>query len=840
MAEQFFPCPSCDGAIPLTEPPQPGDQVVCPACSGVVTPVPLRHSLRGKKIFGIAIAVCLAFVVCVGVVVVLRAKPDKPGGTDPTASDKVSKTLPGSQPELPTQTAENANEGDAGDVQNLPLLSSPEIKYDWQPNETYFYEVRIGTNVPVDGTAFPKRSTVIYGINEYTVLSEEQANLSGLTAFDEGEQLGTAFVVHPDGYLLTNAHLLLGAERVEVALAEALYDAKIVQVNRDSDLALLRIDAKALPTLALDSSQRSEQTEDIRVIGCKFGDAPLAKEGTIAGILRGYEGRFLQLDIPVDSAHDGGPVLNHAGRVAGILTRGLPSTGSLEVTLAAELPNVQEMLEPYNLSPLTDANHAKDHSAAVAAIRVTRGPKGLGVAKRYALKCRSYLRWSDALYQRGADSKQVTDFLRSKEATLVVDEYGRLLKQSSLNELPFLLGSAWTLPFERLSPDGDSQLGWTDEVLVPLVSSDTAETLRVLNQPLVPKPLKEFFQLEDVGRALLSDWEPPAQTKIIPALGSTSCEVEEPRLGLSIVEKTRTLETLGEAGDDFSFESSESGRFVFDRETGLIEGKSLEVEYSLKSGDSTYELPITVSTRRLDARDPEIAALEGGARRLITHYVVCEKAYMRTVLAETLRHSALLKLEPMFLLRNHVVLLARQYSRSSRERADAIRLMGRWGGPQQVPEIVRFASSVENLPAVTQALALMRYEAAIPELVKLVREHGDDALKHLDTPEYEDALLRLSDVGQLRVSRPAHQRLRWVGNVKSVDFVQAKLMSYPEQSEVRKDALQLLGDLRTRATQDRDVLLLERLGRGLDDEEPTAAKQAAKTIQNRSKSDDEE
>jgi S1-C subfamily serine protease len=831
VAEQFLPCPTCDGAIPIETSPQPGDAVVCPCCNAQITPIPLRDTSRRRRLLGIAIAIGVALSMCVAVAVVLIATSSSQDDSKATARDKVSKKQDQNESATLLNAGDRVSEESLATLEIEPLLKFSDFKYEWQPNETYLYEVRIGTDLPVDGFDKPKRRSMIYGINEYTVLSDEQANISGLTAFDEGEQLGSAFVIHPDGYLLTNAHLLIGAEHIHVSLSGKEYEAKIVQVKRDSDLAVLRIDAKGLAALPIDKSQRSQQTEDVRVLGFKFGEAPAEKPGTIAGILSGFEGRFFQLDVPVNSAHDGGPVVNQSGRVIGILTRGIPSAGLLEVTLAAELANAYEVFERFETIPSAAEIKIDDLSKAVGALRITRGPKGLGLAKRYAFKCRSYLRWSDQLYRKGANSAYVTEYLEPKVATIVVDEYGRLLSESSSNELPFLLGSVWTLPFEQLAPDGDAQLGWTDDELVLLRSSEATETLRVLNQPLMPKLLQEFFQLEDLGRILLSGSKPKEEVEAIPALSSTSFEVEEPRLGLSIVEKTRTLEILGDPDDGFTFETSESGHFVFDREKGLLEGQFLKVEYSLKNGESTYELPISVSSRRLDARDPGIAALEGGAKGLIDHYSLCEKAYTTALMAKSLSGTALLDIEPIFLLRDHVVLMARLYSRSTKQRTDSIRLLGKWGGPEQLPEIMRYANNTEYLPAVTQALALMKHEAAIPELIKVVRAYGEDAIKHLDTAAYEEALLRLSDVGQLRISRPAHQKLKLVGNVKSVDFVQARLMSYPEKSEVRKDALQLLRDLGSRASRDGDIFLLERLTRGLEDDEPTTDSQIEHIIE---------
>jgi serine protease Do len=143
--------------------------------------------------------------------------------------------------------------------------------------------------------------------------------------------LATGFVVHPDGYLVTNAHVVEGSVRVEVEIGEdeQRVPARVVGRDEPSDIALLKIDVgRPLPILTLGDSDRVQIAEWILVIGNPFGLAQSVTAGIVSHTGRadvvpaGRDGYydFIQTDASINPGNSGGPIVNLRGEVIGIAT----------------------------------------------------------------------------------------------------------------------------------------------------------------------------------------------------------------------------------------------------------------------------------------------------------------------------------------------------------------------------------------------------------------------------------------------------------------------------------------------------------------------------------------
>ena len=134
---------------------------------------------------------------------------------------------------------------------------------------------------------------------------------------------GSGFVVSPDGLILTNAHVVNGAKEVTVRLTDRReYAAKVVGVDTGSDIAVIRIDAKNLPTVKVGDSRNVRVGEWVLAIGAPFGFANSATAGIVSALGRtlpdsGYV-PFIQTDVPINPGNSGGPLFNMRGEVVGI------------------------------------------------------------------------------------------------------------------------------------------------------------------------------------------------------------------------------------------------------------------------------------------------------------------------------------------------------------------------------------------------------------------------------------------------------------------------------------------------------------------------------------------
>ena len=143
----------------------------------------------------------------------------------------------------------------------------------------------------------------------------------------EGNQplhgLGSGFIVTPDGTVLTNAHVVDGAEEVTVKLSDKReFKAKVLGLDKASDVAVLRIDAKNLPTVKIGSSTQTQVGEWVLAIGSPFGFDSSASAGIVSAKSRslpdGSYVPFIQTDVAVNPGNSGGPLFNMNGEVIGI------------------------------------------------------------------------------------------------------------------------------------------------------------------------------------------------------------------------------------------------------------------------------------------------------------------------------------------------------------------------------------------------------------------------------------------------------------------------------------------------------------------------------------------
>ena len=136
--------------------------------------------------------------------------------------------------------------------------------------------------------------------------------------------VGSGFIVSPDGYIVTNAHVVDGAKEVTVRLTDRReFTAKVIGADKRTDIALIKIEAKAtLPALDLSNPPAPRQGEWVVAIGSPFGFENSVSAGIVSGVHRALPGGqmtpFIQTDVAVNPGNSGGPLLNAAGQVVGV------------------------------------------------------------------------------------------------------------------------------------------------------------------------------------------------------------------------------------------------------------------------------------------------------------------------------------------------------------------------------------------------------------------------------------------------------------------------------------------------------------------------------------------
>ncbi|MGH8654054.1 MAG: DegQ family serine endoprotease [Gammaproteobacteria bacterium] len=135
--------------------------------------------------------------------------------------------------------------------------------------------------------------------------------------------VGSGFLITPDGYILTNAHVVANAEEVHVKLTDRReFKAKVVGSDHKSDIALIKIDANNLPVLKIGDPNTLKVGAWVAAIGSPFGLENTVTAGIVSAKSRSLPDDnyvpFIQTDVPINPGNSGGPLLNMKGEVVGI------------------------------------------------------------------------------------------------------------------------------------------------------------------------------------------------------------------------------------------------------------------------------------------------------------------------------------------------------------------------------------------------------------------------------------------------------------------------------------------------------------------------------------------
>ena len=147
--------------------------------------------------------------------------------------------------------------------------------------------------------------------------------------------LGSGFIISNDGYVLTNAHVVDGANVVTVKLTDKReFRAKVVGTDKQSDVAVLKINASNLPTVKIGDPNQSKVGQWVVAIGSPYGFDNTVTSGIISAKARSLPEEnytpFIQTDVPVNPGNSGGPLFNLQGQVIGINSMIYSQTGGFQ------------------------------------------------------------------------------------------------------------------------------------------------------------------------------------------------------------------------------------------------------------------------------------------------------------------------------------------------------------------------------------------------------------------------------------------------------------------------------------------------------------------------------
>ncbi len=180
--------------------------------------------------------------------------------------------------------------------------------------------------------------------------------------------VGSGFILTPDGYVMTNAHVVEGAQEVLVTLTDKReFKAKIVGSDKRTDVAVVKIDATGLPAVKVGDMNRLRVGEWVMAIGSPFGLENTVTAGIVSAKQRdtGDYLPFIQTDVAINPGNSGGPLINMRGEVVGINSQIYSRSGGfMGISFAI---------------PIDEAIRVSDQLRATG--RVTRGRIGVQIGQ---------------------------------------------------------------------------------------------------------------------------------------------------------------------------------------------------------------------------------------------------------------------------------------------------------------------------------------------------------------------------------------------------------------------------------------------------------------------------
>ena len=244
------------------------------------------------------------------------------------------------------------------------------------------------------------------------------------------EGVGSGFIVSSDGYILTNTHVVDNATRVTVRLTDRReFQAKVIGSDDKSDVALLKIEAKNLPTVRIGDPSKLRPGEWVIAIGSPFNFQNSVTAGIVSALGRPVPGgsgynyvNFIQTDVAVNPGNSGGPLFNMSGEVVGINSQIYSNTGSYAGLSFA--------------IPIDIANNVRQQLATTG--HVTRGRIGVAIQPVTAALAESFgLDRPRGAAVSSVDAGGPADKAGLKPEDIILAVNGRKIEQSS--EVPAII-----------------------------------------------------------------------------------------------------------------------------------------------------------------------------------------------------------------------------------------------------------------------------------------------------------------------------------------------------------------------------------------------------------------
>ncbi|TWU10761.1 trypsin-like peptidase domain-containing protein [Allorhodopirellula heiligendammensis] len=348
----------------------------------------------------------------------------------------------------------------ADEPRDVPSVSDDPVRlaYQWSATESSVYEFSGSAEIG-------SRTVSLSGRNTLQPTGRKPTESRSPTPAKEGT--GSGFLVTADGIVVTCAHVIDGATSIKVVQDRKSYEAEVVAIDDDLDLAVLKIQGPSFPFLKIGDSDRVRLADEVRAVGFPLsdvlGESVKVTRGEVSGRGGPHGSSGLQIDASINPGNSGGPVIDRSGHVIGVANALLAGLGISEVGFAIPAKEVASLAHrhqlPVTFDDVSDVLPPPDLvakvSPAVVLLKVTHGPGGIGSKPAREIKITNF--WTESTREQNSGAfGRMAHFQPPQHANFsgaaFFDALGQVSQLSDQSALPYLLGNAAAIGVERL-PD---------------------------------------------------------------------------------------------------------------------------------------------------------------------------------------------------------------------------------------------------------------------------------------------------------------------------------------------------------------------------------------------------
>jgi hypothetical protein len=460
------------------------------------------------------------------------------------------------------------------------------LEYSWNPAEKLAYDFDIEVELGSEKKKYHGRNTI-------QATGKPPQRTAADHRVEEGS--GTGFVIHPRGYLVTCAHVVKGATRIDATIGDVKYNAKVLKLDFENDLAILRIDTDGLSFLKFAKSGQVRLGQTVRAIGFPLSDVLGKTIKVTKGEVSGRGGPAgtdgLQIDATINPGNSGGPLVDNAGRLVGVTSSMLAGAGISEVGFAIPSDKVTQLvntipilIEFQNDAPELPSPEIVDLvRQATVLLEVTTGPGGVGIKEPHELEYFSH--WYETRTHSSRSLLYRAPQHKNFNGKIQVDSAGEVIQDDQKGMLPWLLGSVSRVGIESLPSSAPGR---------------TVSTQLVAMQEQPPQSNRVGFDPYVFGN-FGSRRSPPWIRQSVPEKSQTMIGTESTTIVLGkrtddriAMEKTHSLKFAGKTKDATPIVIKGSGEGEFDPVAGRVISMNYKTTITVNQKNVSLRIPITM------------------------------------------------------------------------------------------------------------------------------------------------------------------------------------------------------------------------------------------------------